>query len=39
MTALGMELMEDGTEKYVRFVKEDMERYAQAVKAAGIRQD
>ena len=39
MTALGMELMEDGTENYVRFVKEDMERYAQAVKAAGIRQD
>ena len=39
MTALGMELMEDGTENYVRFVKEDMERYAQAVKAAGVRQD
>jgi tripartite-type tricarboxylate transporter receptor subunit TctC len=39
MTALGMELMEDGTENYVRFVKEDMERYAAAVKAAGIRVD
>jgi len=37
MTSLGMELMEDGTENYVRFVKEDMERYAAAVKAAGIR--
>ena len=37
MTALGMELMEDGTENYVRFVKEDMERYAQAVKTAGIK--
>ena len=39
MTALGMELMEDGTENYVRFVKQDMERYAAAVKAAGIRVD
>ena len=39
MTALGMELMEDGTENYVRFVKEDMERYAAAVNAAGIRVD
>jgi tripartite-type tricarboxylate transporter receptor subunit TctC len=39
MTALGMELMEDGTENYVRFVKEDMERYAAAVKTAGIKQD
>ena len=37
MTALGMELMEDGTDNYVRFVKEDMERYAQAVKTAGIK--
>jgi tripartite-type tricarboxylate transporter receptor subunit TctC len=39
MANLGMELMENGTEHYVRFVKEDMERYAQAVKAAGVRQD
>jgi tripartite-type tricarboxylate transporter receptor subunit TctC len=39
MANLGMELMENGTENYVRFVKEDMERYAQAVKAAGVRQD
>jgi len=39
MTALGMELMEDGTDNYVRFVKEDMERYAAAVKSAGIHQD
>src|SRR4051812_35726765 len=39
MSALGMELMEDGTDNYVRFVKEDIERYAAAVKAAGIRQD
>src|SRR6267142_314282 len=37
MTNLGMELRENGTEHYVRFVKEDMERYALAVKAAGIR--
>jgi tripartite-type tricarboxylate transporter receptor subunit TctC len=39
MANLGMELMENGTEHYVRFVREDMERYAQAVKAAGVRQD
>lgn len=39
MANLGMELRENGTEHYARFVKEDMERYAQAVKAAGVRQD
>ena len=39
MTNLGMELMENGTEHYARFVKEDMQRYAQAVKAAGVRQE
>jgi tripartite-type tricarboxylate transporter receptor subunit TctC len=39
MANLGMELMENGTEHYQRFVREDMERYAQAVKAAGVRQD
>jgi tripartite-type tricarboxylate transporter receptor subunit TctC len=39
MSNLGMELMENGTENYVRFVRDDMERYAQAVKAAGVRQD
>src|SRR5947207_1036079 len=39
MTNLGMELMENGTEHYARFVKEDLQRYAQAVKAAGVRQD
>lgn len=39
MTNLGMELRENGTENYGRFVKEDMERYVQAVKAAGVRQD
>ena len=39
MTNLGMELREDGTESYARFVKEDLERYAAAVKAAGIRHD
>ena len=39
MTALGMELMEDGTDNYLRFVKEDMERYAAAVKTAGVRQE
>ena len=39
MTNLGMELMENGTEHYARFVREDMQRYAQAVKAAGVCQD
>jgi tripartite-type tricarboxylate transporter receptor subunit TctC len=39
MANLGMELMENGTEHYQRFVREDMERYAQAVKAAGVKQD
>ena len=39
MSNLGMELRENGTEDYVRFLKQDMERYAQAVKAAGVRQE
>lgn len=39
MMNLGMELRESGTEHYGRFVKEDLERYVQAVKAAGVRQD
>ncbi len=39
MSNLGMELRENGTEDYVRFMKADMERYAHAVKAAGVRQD
>jgi tripartite-type tricarboxylate transporter receptor subunit TctC len=39
MANLGMERMENGTEHYVRFVKEDMERYAAAVKAAGVKHD
>lgn len=39
MANLGMELRENGTEHYVRFVKEDMERYAAAVKAAGVKHD
>ena len=39
MANLGMELREDGTESYMRFMQQDMERYAQAVKAAGVRQD
>jgi tripartite-type tricarboxylate transporter receptor subunit TctC len=39
MANLGMELRESGTEDYVRFMKADIERYAQAVKAAGVRQE
>jgi tripartite-type tricarboxylate transporter receptor subunit TctC len=39
MANLGMELRENGTDNYARFVKTDLERYVQAVKAAGVRQD
>ena len=39
MANLGMELMENGTEDYLRFMKEDLERYAGAVKAAGMKHD
>jgi tripartite-type tricarboxylate transporter receptor subunit TctC len=39
MSNLAMELRENGTEHYVRFVKEDLERYAAAVKAAGVKHD
>ena len=39
MANLAMELRENGTEDYVRFVKEDLERYSAAVKAAGIKHD
>jgi tripartite-type tricarboxylate transporter receptor subunit TctC len=39
MHHLGMELMENGTEHYARFLKEDLERYAMAVRAAGMKHD
>jgi len=39
MANLGMELAENGTEHYARFVREDLERYAAAIKAAGVKQD
>jgi tripartite-type tricarboxylate transporter receptor subunit TctC len=39
MASLGMELRENGTEPYARFVREDLERYSAAVKTAGIKQD
>ncbi len=39
MANLGMEPMENGTEHYARFVREDLERYAAAVKAAGVKHD
>ena len=39
MTNLGMELRENGTEHYQRFVREDVERYAAAVKTAGVKSD
>jgi tripartite-type tricarboxylate transporter receptor subunit TctC len=39
MSNLGMELAENGTEHYTRFVREDLERYAAAVKAAGVKQE
>jgi tripartite-type tricarboxylate transporter receptor subunit TctC len=37
MANLGMELRENGTEHYTRFVREDIERYTSAVKAAGVK--
>ena len=39
MANLGMELMENGTAHYVQFVRDDLERYAAAVKAAGVKMD
>src|SRR5688572_27357285 len=39
MANLGMELRENGTEHYARFVREDLERYTAAVKAAGIKSE
>jgi len=39
MANLGMELAENGTEHYQRFVREDLERYAAAVKAAGVKHE
>ena len=39
MANLGMELAENGTEHYARFAREDLERYAAAVKAAGVKQE
>jgi len=39
MANLAMEPRENGTEHYQRFVREDLERYAAAVKAAGIKQE
>jgi tripartite-type tricarboxylate transporter receptor subunit TctC len=39
MANLAMELRENGTEHYVRFVKDDMARYATAVKAAGVKSE
>jgi tripartite-type tricarboxylate transporter receptor subunit TctC len=39
MANLAMELRESGTEHYVRFMKEDLERYSAAVKTAGMKHD
>jgi|SRR5882672_4797465 len=39
MGNLGMELRENGTEPYARFVREDLERYIGAVKTAGIKNE
>jgi tripartite-type tricarboxylate transporter receptor subunit TctC len=39
MANLAMDLRENGTEHYVRFVREDLERYAAAVKAAGVKHE
>lgn len=39
MGNLGMELRENGTEHYARFVREDLDRYIGAVKAAGVKHE
>jgi len=39
MANLAMELRENGTEHYQRFMQEDLERYAAAVRTAGVKHD
>ncbi len=39
MANLAMDLRENGTEHYVRFVREDLERYSAAVKTAGVKHE
>ena len=39
MVNLGMELAENGTDNYARFVREDLERFAAAVKTAGVKHE
>jgi tripartite-type tricarboxylate transporter receptor subunit TctC len=39
MASLGMIMMENGTEHYQRFMREDLERYQAAVKQAGIKSE
>jgi hypothetical protein len=34
-----MELRENGTEHYARFVREDLQRFTAAVKTAGIKSE
>lgn len=37
MASIGMVLMENGTDNYVQYVRDELQRYAAAVKAAGIK--
>ncbi|HEV7478008.1 MAG TPA: tripartite tricarboxylate transporter substrate-binding protein, partial [Burkholderiales bacterium] len=39
MANLGMELAENGTDHYARFVRDDLERFAAAVKTAGVKHE
>ena len=39
MAKMGMVLVENGTEHYVNYLREDIARYTAAVKAAGIKMD
>jgi tripartite-type tricarboxylate transporter receptor subunit TctC len=39
MVNLGMELAENGTDDYARFVRDDLERFAAAVKTAGVKHE
>ena len=37
MNNLGMVLMENGTDNYIQYMRDELQRYAYAVKVAGIK--
>jgi tripartite-type tricarboxylate transporter receptor subunit TctC len=36
MTVLGMDMQEDGTDSYVRFMQDDLDRYAKVIDRLGL---